>query len=77
MSWYGRLCNSAHCLIQLRLQHLAERGIKDSLRKRGDVIWDAPANKEHGKVVREVVAVVKEEVVRLYWLSQRGPISAV
>jgi hypothetical protein len=64
-----RLHDGSHGGVDLRFKHLSKRRIEDSLREGRDVIWYSFANKEHGEVVGEVVAVVRKEIIGLDRLS--------
>ena len=59
------MCDRAHGGVYLRFEHLPEWRVQDGLRKRGDVIRYSLADEEHGKIIREIVAVVREQIVRL------------
>jgi len=59
------LCDRAHGGVYLRFEHLPEWRVQDGLWKRGDVIWYSLADKEHGEIIGEIVAVVREQIVRL------------
>ena len=59
----GRLNDWSHSGVDLRFEHLSERRVQDGLRERSDVVWYSFADKEHGEVIGEVVAVVREKIV--------------
>ena len=60
-----RLRHRPHRRIDLGLQHRPERRLQDPLRQRNDVLRDPLPDQERDEPVREVVAVVPEEVVLL------------
>lgn len=57
------MCDVPHSAVELRFEHLAKRGIENGLWERGDMIRDAFPKKEHGKIVGEVVTIMKKQIV--------------
>lgn len=49
----------------LGLHHLPERGAQEGLRQVLNMLRDAFAESKHGQILREIVAVVQEEIVGL------------
>jgi hypothetical protein len=59
------LRDATQSLFDLRLHHLTEWGIQKSARQISDMLWYTLPNKEHCKVLGEIVAVMEEEIVGL------------